>query len=283
LLKDAAGKITGQIVSQQDITERKVAENAVRESEERFRALVTKAPVVVYQADESGRLSFINQRWYEMTGLTVEESLGVGWGRAIHPDDLDDLNEKWAASTAAHEEYANEFRIVHKDGPIRWLATSAVAIRDPQGRVVSHIGMSIDVTERKAAEAKLRLRESQLTGILDNTAAVVYLKDSEGRYLLVNRHWHGLFRHLGDGVIGKTDREFFPAPFAEGFLESDVKVWREQAPISFEETAPHADGPHTYRSIKFPVRDQKGKMIALGGISTDITDLKEAREALQLK
>lgn len=283
LLKDAAGKITGQIVSQQDITERREAENALRESEERFRALVTKAPVAVYQADESGRLLFINQRWYEMTGLTVEESLGFGWGRAIHPDDLDDLNEKWAASTAAHEEYANEFRIVHKDGSIRWLATSAAAIRDPQGRVLSHIGMSIDVTERKTAEEKLRLRESQLTGILDNTAAVVYLKDSEGRYLLANRHWQGLFRHFGDSVIGMTDREFFPAPFAEGFVEADAKVWREQTPISFEETAPHVDGPHTYRSIKFPVRDQKGKMIALGGISTDITDLKEAREALQMK
>jgi PAS domain S-box-containing protein len=282
-IKDAQGNVVNFIGTLLDITERKVIENALRESEERFRALATKAPVAVYQADESGRLLFINQRWYEMTGLTAEESSGIGWQRAIHPDDLDDLNEKWAAATAAHEEYANEFRIVHKDGSIRWLTTSAAAIRDPQGRVVSHIGMSIDVTERKVIEEKLRLRESQLTGILDNTAAVVYLKDSEGRYLLANRHWQGLFRHLGDSVIGKTDREFFPAPFAEGFLEADAKVWREQAPIYFEETAPHADGPHTYRSVKFPVRDEMGKMIALGGISTDISDLKEAQEALRTK
>ncbi len=272
------------VATARDITERKETEDALRESEERFRALVTKAPVVVYQADASGRLLFINQRWCELTGLTIEESMGIGWGRAIHPDDLDDLNEKWAASTAANAEYKNEFRVVHKDGTIRWLATSSAAVvRDLHGRVVSHIGISIDISERKAAEEKLRLRESQLTGILDNTSAVVYLKNSEGRYLLTNRHWYELFRHLGDNIIGKTDREFFPAAFADGFLESDARIWREQVPISFEETAPHADGPHTYRSIKFPVRDVNGKMIALGGISTDITDLKEAQEALQAK
>lgn len=279
----SARDITELKLQAEAMTQRKKAENALRESEEWFRVLVTRAPVAVYQSDELGRLLFVNQRWHEMTGLTAEESHGTGWRQAIHPDDLDDLLTKWAASVANNEEYANDFRVVHKNGSIRWLATSAVAIRDPEGQVLGHIGMSIDVTDRKAVEEKLRWRESQLAGILDNTPAVVYLKDAQGRYLLTNSQFQSLFRHFGESIVGKTDREFFPAPFAETFMESDAKIWRDQVPTYFEETAPHADGPHTYRSIKFPVRNEVGEMIALGGISTDITDLRDAHDALRIK
>src|SRR6185295_10088315 len=82
-------------------------------------------------------------------------------------------------------------------------------------------------------------------------------------------------------LIGNTDKDCFPEPIARKFLESDAKVWQKQIPLDFEEVAPHDDGLHTYRSVKFPVRDETGKMIALGGISTDISDLKEAHESLQ--
>ncbi len=138
-----------------------------------------------------------------------------------------------------------------------------------------------EIAERKEAEDKLRTRESQLSGILDNTSAVVYLKDSDGRYLLANRRYLALFQQDGDTIIGKKDTAIFPDQIAHNFQESDARVWQAQTSLDFEEVAPHADGLHTYRSVKFPVRDEMGKMIALGGISTDITDLKIAHDALK--
>lgn len=140
-----------------------------------------------------------------------------------------------------------------------------------------------EIADRKEAEQNLRTKDAQLRGLLDNTSAVVYLKDLEGRYLLVNCRFKQLFQPNDGSIIGKTDLDWFPESIARTFLESDAEVRRVQAPLNFEEVAPHDDGPHTYRSVKFPVVDEAGEMIAVGGISTDITDLKEAHNDLKAK
>jgi PAS domain S-box-containing protein len=138
-----------------------------------------------------------------------------------------------------------------------------------------------EIADRKEAEQKLRTKESQLRGIMDNALAVIYLKDLQGRYVLINRRYQLLFRHQNDDLVGKTDLEWFPEPIARAFMESDQKVMHEQTPLVVEEVALHDDGPHTYRSVKFPVKDDAGNMIALGGVSTDISDLKAAHESLK--
>ena len=141
----------------------------------------------------------------------------------------------------------------------------------------------MDVTEHKTAEDSLRTREAQLSGILDNTSAVIYLKDADGRYLLTNRRYQNLFQqdarrdHRQEGFGGVPGRLSL-----DKFRESDCEgLAGAKSARSFEEVAPHDDGLHTYRSVKFPVRDESGKMVALGGISTDISDLKAAHEALK--
>ena len=99
--------------------------------------------------------------------------------------------------------------------------------------------------------------------------------------LLVNDAWKKLFYSLSERPIGLMDQEIFPEPFASRFVACDKRVWSEHAPLVVEEIAPHADGPHTYRSVKFPIFDEAHRLIALGGVSTDITDLKAAHCALQ--
>lgn len=280
--RDESGKpvqVTGVCT---DITERKNAENALRESEERFRLLAMHAPVGIALCDVEGRTRFVNPKACEMAGASPEEVMAFDWQEFIHPDDRENLFKAWQADIALGKIHSSaHFRFARKDGTVRWASTTASLIHDADGNPIGQIGITKDITENKAAEDMLRAREAQLSGILDNTSALVYLKNPEGRYLLTNRRFQTVLQQGRNDIIGKTDEEFFPEALARTYSESDAKVWREQCPIDFEEAVRHADGLHTYRSVKFPVRDETGKMIALGGISTDISDLKESHEALQ--
>jgi two-component system, sensor histidine kinase and response regulator len=123
--------------------------------------------------------------------------------------------------------------------------------------------------------------EQRLQGISDNTSAVVYVKDAEGRYLLVNRRFEQLFKRAKQDVVGKTDEDIFPAPYGAKFRENDRRVLSAGKPIELEEVVPQDDGVHIYISNKFALYDSDGKAYAVGGISTDVTALKKAEQALR--
>jgi PAS domain S-box-containing protein len=127
----------------------------------------------------------------------------------------------------------------------------------------------------------LSRREHQLESIIQSTPAVIYMKDAEGRYLLVNQTFADLFHISIDDTIGRTDAEVFPAEMAARFRTNDIEVLTTGQPSRFEEVAPHDDGPHTYISLKVPLRDPKTGTVYLGGISTDITVAKRAEAALK--
>lgn len=141
--------------------------------------------------------------------------------------------------------------------------------------------LQMEIAERKNAEEALRESELRLQSILDNTTAVVYLKDLQGRYILINHCYEKLFRIDKKTIVGMTDYDIFPKEMADAFRENDLKVLEAGAPLEFDEIAPHVDGPHTYISIKFPIRDSSGAIYGVCGISTDITVRKNAEEALR--
>lgn len=130
-------------------------------------------------------------------------------------------------------------------------------------------------------EAEIRESEERLSAIMDNTSNVIYMKDLSGRYILINSTYERLFGISKEGIKGKTDHDIFPREAADRFRENDLSALSAQMPVSFEETAPHGDGDHYYISVKFGLRDSEGKLYAVCGISTDITELRKADEALR--
>lgn len=141
--------------------------------------------------------------------------------------------------------------------------------------------LAAEIKERQRTEVALRESQGNIRALLNNTPAVIYLKDLQGRYLLVNQEFEALFGVAGVQVIGKTDQEVFPADLAAAFQTNDDQVLATGQAIEFEEAAPHADRLHTYISVKFPLYDDNQSLYAIGGISTDITARKQSEAALQ--
>jgi PAS domain S-box-containing protein len=129
--------------------------------------------------------------------------------------------------------------------------------------------------------ADLRVGPDQLLALIDNTSAVIYMRDLDGRYMLVNREYERLFGVRREAIVGLTDHDLFPVEIADHFRANDVQAAASGAPVQIEETAPGEDGAHTYITVKFPLVDDAGRAYAVAGISTDITDRKRAEDQVQ--
>jgi sigma-B regulation protein RsbU (phosphoserine phosphatase) len=133
----------------------------------------------------------------------------------------------------------------------------------------------------RQAEQALAASQMRLQDILDHAPVVAHVKDLHGRYLVVNRRWETLFHRCRDQVVGKTVHDVFPRELADVLRDNDRKVLETGAPVEFEEVVTHDEGPHTYLSCKFPLRDSAGVVCAVGGISTEITERVRAEQALR--
>ena len=141
--------------------------------------------------------------------------------------------------------------------------------------------LQAEVGVRRQTEQSLRDSQQLLQAIVDNSQAVVYVKDLRGRYLLVNRRYEEIFRRGRDAILGQTDHDLFAKEAADTFRDMDVRAAAADQALTEEESVPQADGPHTYISVKAPLRDAAGKVYGTFGISTDITDRKVAEDQLR--
>ncbi len=255
-----------------NITERKQAEAALRDSEERYRTVVTNAPVILFTFDTNGIFTLSEGKGLEKLDILPGQMVGIS--------SFDVYSEVSGGQAAAQRALAGEATIWEGDIEGRTFETHLNPFFDSTGQVVKVIGLAVDITERKRAEEALRESQTLLQGIIDNSTAAIYVKDLAGRYLLANRRAAANMEYSRNWVIGKTDAELFPPEFAHAFRATEEQVLAIGQPIEREEVVPQSDGLHTYLSVKFPLHDEQGAVYAVGGISTDITPRKQAEQSL---
>jgi PAS domain S-box-containing protein len=129
-----------------------------------------------------------------------------------------------------------------------------------------------------AGSPVVKVGHEQLMALIDHTSAVIYMRDADGRYLLVNREYERLFKLRREDIVGLTDHDLFPEPIADAFRANDRQAFARGVPVQMEEQAPSDDGLRTYVTVKFPLIDAHGRSYAVCGISTDITERKLAEE-----
>jgi len=156
-----------------DITTRKQAKEALRDSEARFRTLADAVPVLIWLADVSKRCTYFNKGWLEFTGRTMEQELGYGWAEGVHPDERSACLETYTTAFEARQPFELEYRRRRADGAYRWIVDCGVPLFTPNGSFIGHIGSGIDMTAHKQAEQFLQQMHTEIEQrVQERTAAL---------------------------------------------------------------------------------------------------------------
>ncbi len=258
------------------------SEEKLKVSEEKYRSLIESLQdnFILYSHNTEGVFTYISPSIMNVLGYSQEEFLAHYSKYMTDNPDNEKVIKYTDLTLKGIKQPPYEVEIHHNSGSVRTLKVQEVPVFDKEGKVVAVEGIAEDITNRKKSEALLQASKNQLQSILDNTTAVVYIKDRGGKYVLINQQYETLFNVSREDIVGKTDMDIHPEEIAKAFRSNDRKVFDAGVPLELEEIAPHDDGPHTYLSLKFPLFNPDGTSDMVCGISTDITKRKKAEEIL---
>lgn len=271
---------------QEEIADRKRAEEALHESAERFELVMRATNDGIWDWNLANHQVYFSRRWKTMLGYEYDEIENdiSEWETRLHPDDV----ARASAALKAYFEnatpiYELEHRLRHKDGKYRWILARGIALRDEHGKVQRLAGSHIDLTERREAEEEMRELHHFLDSIVENIPNMIFVKDAlELRFVRLNKAGEDLLGVKRDEMIGKNDYDLFPKNEADFFTAKDRSVLESGALLDLEEEEieTRAQGLRFLHTKKIPILDSAGQPKYLLGISEDITARKRAQENL---
>jgi two-component system, cell cycle sensor histidine kinase and response regulator CckA len=305
--KDETGRVTGIVGISHDITERKRAEEVLRESQALYHSFVDQLPAAVFRKDREGRYVMVNPRFCQLKGVEAEEFLGKTpvevaarqtskqgtEGQAIKYATMGDEVHEQIMRTGKVVETEEEY--THADGGKQFFQVVRMPVFGPDRTVVGTQGIMFDVTARKRAEEAVRESQALYHSLVEQLTAGVFRKDKEGRYVFVNS-WYCRFRGVNaEHFLGKTPQEVEAAELARMGADAGAHprlgaqgdsyhklIMQTGQQIVLEEEWPGVDGKkHFLHVVKSPVFDPKGAVVGTQGIMFDITERKKAEQALR--
>jgi PAS domain S-box-containing protein len=211
LVEDDCGALV-MLLACEDITERKRAEEALRESESRFRIMADTAPTLIWMSGLDKLCTYVNQVWLDYTGRTMAQEMGNGWTDGVHQEDFDRCRKTYTEAFDRREPFQMEYRLRKADGQYGWVFDKGVPRHFPSGEFAGYIGTCIDMTERKWAEAALQASDVFTRAVLNSLSAPVCVLDKEGVIVTTNDPWREFTkRHV--------DRAFIFGEVSDNYLD----------------------------------------------------------------
>jgi two-component system cell cycle sensor histidine kinase/response regulator CckA len=276
-VQDGQRLFTGII---RDVTDRKRALDALRESEERYRDLFENAIDIIYTQDLEGNYTSINKAGERITGFTREESLNRNARQVIAPEYHAKVNEMIAAKMEGSERTAYELEIIAKDGR-RVPVEVNTRIMYEDGIAVGTQGIARDITERKVANEELQRQQTELRVLFDLMPAMIWFKDTENNILRVNKRVAEAAGLPFEEIEGKPSADIYPKE-AEKYYADDRAVIESGKPkLGYVETVPGPDGADLWvQTDKVPYFDEAGRPIGIVVMAQDVTERKNAEAIL---
>ena len=278
--------------------DRKRAEIELSRTKEYLENVIENSADAIGIVDRRGKFILWNRRAAQIYGYDLDELAGkAAFELYQNASELDRMLKRLRKN-----ELVREFEILMKkrDGSVVPMDISISLLKDEEGKTIGSVCVARDLSERKRSEtalkaardelsrysknleAQVKTRTREITGILKYTPSVVYIKDTDGRYSLVNSRFEELLGIGGQDVFGKTDHDLFPAEIADRMRAADIEILSTRRSSQVEEAVPREDGVHTYLTVKFPLYDEQGEATGVSGIATDITELKKVQDKLRL-
>ncbi|MFY4728159.1 PAS domain-containing protein [Nitrospira sp. BLG_2] len=268
-----------EVVAITMITERiKGIQRDLHESESRFRLIADAAPVLIWIAGTDKHCTYFNRGWLNFTGRTLEQEIGDGWTKGVHPDDYERCLKTYVDAFERRQPFTMEYRLRRADSEYGWIVDQGVPLWGDHREFRGYIGACADISSHKQmedalrhSEARLRSSEARLRSILSHAPTAIFIKDPAGRYLFMNEECARVLGVNPQKSLGYTDRDLLPSELAAQFMANDQQVWNSEKLLTIEEMVPQADGIHTSLVRKFLLQDEGGRAYALSGIAMDIT------------
>jgi PAS domain S-box-containing protein len=274
---DSDGKPFQYLAIRFDVSPLKLVEESLRESEKRFRSLSESSPMGIFQADTQGQYTYSNARWQEISGLTLEQSLGEGWTQAIYEEDREAVLAQWHDCVQANSNFAGEFRLGKPDGDVRWISVRAAAISNEVGEAIGFVGTHEDISEAKRDEV---IRKQAETIILEQAALLniatdaIMVRNLDQQVIFWNKSAERLYGWTAAEVLHCNINELFKTtPVTE--LTQAIATVVEKGEWQGELVKIKKDSTEAVVASRWTlVRDEQGQPKSILTVDTDITDKK---------
>jgi PAS domain S-box-containing protein len=265
-----------------DNSERKKMESALIDSTRLLNSILRVSPVGVFQNDREGRIIFVNDRWTQMTGITLDQIRGRYWAEALHPEDRHNVLSGIADSIRGEKEISLESRVIRPDGSVLWLIGQAVPLKDNDGLLIGWVGTITDITERKRIELALAESEDKYRTLAENSSDVLFSVDLKGviTYIspMVNR-----YGYLAEEIVSQPLDLFIHPADREGVRKNLSRELSGGEPVDSSFRILDKWGyVHWIEEKSMMVIDQNGHTVGVNGVLRDFTDRRRAEDAVVL-